>query len=125
MSRIGKAPIVKPENVKVTFSPPNLTVEGPKGSLQMSVLDSVNVELDESQIRVSADRDEPQESCVSGADTQSHSEYGYGRYARFHKVVGNSRGRVPSRIESKNPDTECRFFESGGGFYSRRINHRS
>jgi large subunit ribosomal protein L6 len=54
MSRIGKAPIVKPEDVKVTFSPPNLTVEGPKGSLQMSVLDSVNVELDESQIRVSA-----------------------------------------------------------------------
>jgi large subunit ribosomal protein L6 len=54
MSRIGKAPIFKPENVKVTFSPPNLTVEGPKGSLKMSVLDVVNVEQEESQIRVSA-----------------------------------------------------------------------
>ena len=54
MSRIGKAPIFRPENVKVTFSPPNLTVEGPKGSLQMSVLDAVKVEQEESQIRVSA-----------------------------------------------------------------------
>jgi len=54
MSRIGKDPILKPKNVKVTFSPPNLKVEGPKGSLEMSVLDLVKVELDESQIRVSA-----------------------------------------------------------------------
>lgn len=53
MSRIGKAPIQVPEKVKVNFSPPALSVEGPKGSLTMSVSDLVKVELDGSQIRVS------------------------------------------------------------------------
>ena len=31
MSRIGKAPIAIPEKVKVTLTPPTLTVEGPEG----------------------------------------------------------------------------------------------
>lgn len=54
MSRIGKAPIAIPEKVKVTLTPPSLTVEGPKGSLNMSVSDLVMVDMDESFIRVSA-----------------------------------------------------------------------
>jgi large subunit ribosomal protein L6 len=54
MSRIGKAPINIPDKVNVTFSAPRLTVEGPKGSLAMPVSDLVSVEMDGSQIRVSA-----------------------------------------------------------------------
>ena len=44
MSRVGKAPITVPDKVKVTFDPPNLAVKGPKGSLNMSVSDQVNVD---------------------------------------------------------------------------------
>jgi large subunit ribosomal protein L6 len=54
MSRIGKAPIAIPEKVKITVTLPSLTVEGPKGSLNMSVSDLVKVEMDDSFIRVSA-----------------------------------------------------------------------
>ena len=54
MSRIGKAPIQIPEKVKVNFTPPSLNVEGPKGSLTMSVSNFVKVELHGSEIRVSA-----------------------------------------------------------------------
>jgi large subunit ribosomal protein L6 len=54
MSRIGKAPIAIPEKVKVTLAPPSLTVQGPKGSLIMSVSDLVTVDMDDSFIRVSA-----------------------------------------------------------------------
>lgn len=54
MSRIGKAPIEIPEKVKVNFTPPSLHVEGPRGSLTMSVSDLVKIDLDASRIRVSA-----------------------------------------------------------------------
>ncbi|HMK33562.1 MAG TPA: 50S ribosomal protein L6 [Desulfomonilaceae bacterium] len=53
MSRIGKAPIAIPEKVKITLAAPLLTVEGPKGSLNMSVSDLVQVDMDDSFIRVS------------------------------------------------------------------------
>lgn len=54
MSRIGKAPIHVPEKVKVTYVSPTLTVEGPKGSLQLGVSDLVSLDLDADHIRVSA-----------------------------------------------------------------------
>ncbi|MBI4966015.1 MAG: 50S ribosomal protein L6 [Desulfomonile tiedjei] len=54
MSRIGKAPIGIPEKVQVTFSPPTLAVDGPKGSLSMPVSDLVKVEVDDSFVRVFA-----------------------------------------------------------------------
>ncbi len=57
MSRIGKAPIAIPEKVKVTLTPPNLTVEGPKGALSMSISNLVKVETDETHVRVSAVQD--------------------------------------------------------------------
>jgi large subunit ribosomal protein L6 len=61
MSRIGKAPIALPQQVKVTFTPPTLLVEGPKGSLSMPVSDLVNLDFDEAQLRVSV--------------TESHRKY--------------------------------------------------
>ncbi len=54
MSRIGKAPIVIPEGVKVAFEPPTLSVQGPKGSLSLDITEWVTLELDSSQVRVSA-----------------------------------------------------------------------
>ncbi len=54
MSRIGKAPVAIPDKVKVTYSPPVLSVEGPKGSLNMPVSDRVGVEVEENAIKVVA-----------------------------------------------------------------------
>jgi len=54
MSRIGKAPITVPDKVKITFAPPLLKVEGPKGSLDLAISDRVTVNVEESVIRVSA-----------------------------------------------------------------------
>ena len=48
MSRIGKAPIVLPENVTVTVSESNLvTVTGPKGTLSEQVTGNVSVTMGE------------------------------------------------------------------------------
>lgn len=54
MSRIGKAPITIPDKVKVTLAPPIISVEGPKGSLSLSLSDRVAVDVGQSLIQVSA-----------------------------------------------------------------------
>jgi large subunit ribosomal protein L6 len=54
MSRIGKAPIAIPDKVKVNLSPPKISVEGPKGSLNLSFSDLVKVDIEEAFIKVSA-----------------------------------------------------------------------
>jgi len=54
MSRIGKAPIAIPDKVKVTLAPPTISVEGPKGSLNMSFSDLVTVDVEDDSIKVRA-----------------------------------------------------------------------
>jgi large subunit ribosomal protein L6 len=66
MSRIGKAPITIPDKVKVNFAPPTLSVEGPKGSLSLTISDKVNVELEESTIRVQAASDHRKNRAMHG-----------------------------------------------------------
>ncbi|MDQ7782184.1 MAG: 50S ribosomal protein L6 [Desulfomonilaceae bacterium] len=52
MSRIGKAPVAIPDKVEVTYSPPILSVAGPKGSLTMPISDRVGVEVEDNAIKV-------------------------------------------------------------------------
>ena len=54
MSRIGKAPIPLPDKVKVTYAAPDISVQGPKGTLSMKVPDLVKLDIDDSKIQVSA-----------------------------------------------------------------------
>lgn len=54
MSRIGKAPIAIPDKVKVDLSPPMISVQGPKGSLNLSFSDLVKVDIEDAFIKVSA-----------------------------------------------------------------------
>jgi len=66
MSRIGKAPITVPDKVKVNFAPPVLNVEGPKGSLSLTISDRVSVELDQSYIRVHTAGDHRKSRAMHG-----------------------------------------------------------
>lgn len=66
MSRIGKVPIAIPDKVKVSLAPPTITVEGPKGSLSMAVSGLVDVEVDDSHIRVAAKGRRSQERAMHG-----------------------------------------------------------
>ncbi len=53
MSRIGKLPIVLPQQVKVTVSDENLvTIKGPKGELKQMVDPSITVKVDDQHIIV-------------------------------------------------------------------------
>jgi large subunit ribosomal protein L6 len=66
MSRIGKAPIPIPEKVKVTLTPPKISVEGPKGALNLSFPDLVTVDLQDSFIKVSATSDHRKSRAMHG-----------------------------------------------------------
>jgi large subunit ribosomal protein L6 len=66
MSRIGKAPVSIPEKVTITLTPPHLTVEGPKGSLSMAFSDLVQVNVEESELRVTIGSDHRKSRAMHG-----------------------------------------------------------
>ncbi len=53
MSRIGKKPISITSGVKVTLKGQNITVEGPKGRLERTIHDQVEVKMEADQLLVS------------------------------------------------------------------------
>ena len=52
MSRVGKKPILIPENVEVKIEGSKVTVKGPKGELQKEVRPEIKVEMKENKIFV-------------------------------------------------------------------------
>ncbi len=58
MSRIGKKPISVPAKVTVAISGNTVSVDGPKGSLNMTHRDEVSVDWDEGEKRVNVTVDE-------------------------------------------------------------------
>ena len=61
MSRIGKMPIIIPNDVKVDLNDEIITVKGPKGKLEREIHPKVNVKVDKDQIVISVN-DETKES---------------------------------------------------------------
>ncbi|MCX5872009.1 MAG: 50S ribosomal protein L6 [Deltaproteobacteria bacterium] len=86
MSRIGKAPIPIPDAVKVTFDVAVVSVEGPKGSLQLNLLDLVGLDVEDSVIRVRA----------LGEDRRSRAMHGLFRSLINNMVTGVTSGFAKS-----------------------------
>lgn len=57
MSRVAKAPITLPENVKFNNTGDGVALEGPKGKLEQHISKMVDVKLDDKQILVSPKSD--------------------------------------------------------------------
>jgi large subunit ribosomal protein L6 len=52
MSRIGKKPIVIPSGVKIEVSGSDVTVTGPKGSLEQAIVTGIKLEIHENELSV-------------------------------------------------------------------------
>jgi large subunit ribosomal protein L6 len=52
MSRIGKKPVSVPKNVTASVAGQNVTVKGPKGQLSLTLVDDVEVKLEDGAISV-------------------------------------------------------------------------
>jgi large subunit ribosomal protein L6 len=84
MSRIGKQPIVIPPKVKVNLNGRKVSVEGPKGKLNLEVHRRTSLKVDGDKILVSRD----------GDDTEAKQMHGLSRALVNNMVKGVSEGFV-------------------------------
>lgn len=82
MSRIGKMPIVLPPKVKVTVQGSQVSVEGPKGKLQLDLPGRTSAAMADGQVVVSR----------SGEDAESRAMHGLARALLNNMVKGVSEG---------------------------------
>lgn len=87
MSRIGKKPVALPGGVKVAVSGRNLTVDGPKGSLSMTVRPEVDVQVDQDAKEVRCTIDESR-----FGDRQIRAYWGLTRSLINNMVEGVTKG---------------------------------
>lgn len=58
MSRIGKAPILIPQGVKISFDNNKLKIQGTKGSLEYSIPENIKLKMEDNYIKLSLNNDE-------------------------------------------------------------------
>lgn len=66
MSRIGNKPITVPSEVQIKIDGHNITVTGPKGTLEREIHKDISLEMDENTIKVIRKDDEPANKNLHG-----------------------------------------------------------
>ena len=66
MSRIGNKPITVPSEVQVKIDGQNITVTGPKGTLEREIHRNISVKMEENKITVTRKNDEPANRSLHG-----------------------------------------------------------
>lgn len=66
MSRIGNKPITVPSEVEVKIDGQNITVTGPKGTLEREIHKNISIEMEENTIKVTRINDEPANRSLHG-----------------------------------------------------------
>jgi len=84
MSRIGKQPIVIPPKVKVNVSGQKVSIEGPKGKLNLDLHRRTSLKVEDGKVVVSRD----------GEDAQAKAMHGLSRALVNNMIKGVSEGFV-------------------------------
>ena len=87
MSRIGKLPIPVPSSVKVEINGQNVSVTGPKGSLQREVVPEVRLHLEDGRLIVTRPGDAPRERAMHGLTRALISNMVTGVDAGFRRTL--------------------------------------
>ncbi|NPV55900.1 MAG: 50S ribosomal protein L6 [Anaerolineae bacterium] len=66
MSRIGKMPIAVPGGVQVNIDGSQVTVKGPKGEMSRGFSSMIDIALEDNQVVVRRNSDQPQERSLHG-----------------------------------------------------------
>jgi large subunit ribosomal protein L6 len=104
MSRIGRAPVAIPTGVTVTIEGRDVTVTGPKGTLNMQVAVPIEVRQDDGVITVTRPSDEGEMRALHGLSRSLIANMVTGVTAGFAKtleIVG-----VGYRVQAKGKDLE-------------------
>ncbi len=100
MSRIGKLPVDIPAGVTITVGDKDITVAGPKGTLQVPIQNNTTTKVEENKIVVTRINDEP----------ESKAWHGLQRALLQNAVIGVTKG-----FEKKLEINGVGFRLSGGG----------
>lgn len=82
MSRVGKQPIVLPDDVKVNILPDKIEFEGPKGKLYSVLFSGIKARLEENQLILTRSSDSKEQLSL----------HGLSRSLAYNSVVGVSKG---------------------------------
>jgi large subunit ribosomal protein L6 len=104
MSRIGRLPITVPSGVEVTIAGAQVTVKGPKGTLQHTVVSPISIEQDGSTLTVTRPDD----------SREARSRHGLTRTLVNNMVIGVTTGYekkmeiagVGYRVQARGSDLE-------------------
>ncbi len=66
MSRIGRKPITRPDNVKIEIQDNIITVEGPKGVLTQPIPQDITIEITDGQLQVNRPSDAAKHRALHG-----------------------------------------------------------
>jgi large subunit ribosomal protein L6 len=104
MSRIGRMPVVVPAGVDVTISGREVSVKGPKGSLQLEIAVPIEVSQSDGVITVTRPSDEGEIRALHGLSRSLIANMVTGvteGYAKTMEIVG-----VGYRVQAKGKDLE-------------------
>ena len=87
MSRIGRKPIVIPAGVEVTVNGNNVTVKGPKGTLNSNIHPLMNVTVENGEVLVTRPNDEKQARSLHGLTRTNISNMVEGVVNGFEKKL--------------------------------------
>lgn len=87
MSRIGRKPIVIPAGVEVTMNGNNITVKGPKGTLNSNIHPLMNVTIENGEVLVTRPNDEKQARSLHGLTRTNISNMVEGVVNGFEKKL--------------------------------------
>ena len=102
MSRIGKQPIVIPPKVKVAVSGQKVSVEGPKGKLNMELHRRTSLKVDGDKVVVSREGDDAEAKAMHGLSRALVNNMVKGVSEGFVKRLGIQGVGFKAAVQGKN-----------------------
>lgn len=104
MSRIGRLPIPVPSGVEVTLAGQDVTVKGPKGSLNLTVSEPITISQEDGTLQVARPNDERESRALHGLTRSLVANMVTGVTDGFSKIL-EIRG-VGYRVQARGSDLE-------------------
>ncbi|GAB4547742.1 MAG: 50S ribosomal protein L6 [Anaerolineales bacterium] len=102
MSRIGRLPVDIPGGVQVDVNGVDVRVKGPKGELKRAFSPLIGIKMDNNQIHVTRNSDEPAERALHGATRALIANMVHGVSKGFEVVLEVEGVGYRAELEGKN-----------------------
>ncbi len=87
MSRVGRLPVVIPSGVQVEIKGSNVRVKGPKGEMQRLFSPSIGIAMENGQVLVTRNSDQPTERALHGTTRAILANMIHGVSAGFERIL--------------------------------------